>query len=120
MGRLLIKMKVKLNINERVGLLYILPSQESYLTLNLISDLKKELSPTSKEIKEYKIVQEGSRIRWNNKGRKYFKEIQIGETLRRVIVDLLKKLDKEKRLGFEHLTLYEKFIEEEDRKQKGR
>ena len=40
------------------------------------------------------------------------KEIEISEGLKAKIAKFLKQLDKEERLGFEHYSLYEKFVEE--------
>lgn len=57
-------------------------------------------------------VQDGDQIRWNEaEAQKIVKDIELGDTVTNLIVEALKKLDKDGKLRDEHFSLYEKFVE---------
>ena len=102
---------MQLKLSERFVILQIIPEEGSFATLKIVNDLRLVLSPSEAEFKEFEITQEGDMLKWNLKGEEE-KEIAIGEKAADVIVDALKKLDKDKKLTQKHFTVYEKFIKE--------
>jgi len=102
---------MKLNLMERLTLLQILPKEGSYVTLKVIRDLQSELAPNEDEFIEFEIKQEGEKASWNEKGREE-KEIELGIKSEELIKDALERLDRDKKLTFQHLSLFAKFIED--------
>ena len=100
---------MKLNVLERITALGILPEAGNFVTLKIVQNLQMALSLTEAEFKEYGIVQKDDQMTWNEKGREE-KEIKIGEKATDILVEALKKLDKEKKLTNQHFSLYEKFV----------
>ena len=100
---------MKLNLIERLSILQILPQEGNFVTLNVTRKLQESLAPTEEEIKEYGIAQEGTQVTWNEKGTKE-KELEIGEKATDIIVESLEKLDKDKKLTSQHISIYEKFV----------
>jgi len=101
---------MKLNVLERMMLLSVLPKEGSFVTLKVVADLRDELSFSEEEHKKYKFVEDKGRVNWNP-AVDQFKEVHIGEKATDVVVEALKKLDEDKKLTMEHMSLYEKFIE---------
>ena len=102
---------MKLNLLERFTILQILPAEGNFSTLKINRDLQESLAPTEKEFKDFEIVQEDERTRWNQKGM-IEKEIEIGEKATDMIVKSLKKLDEDKKLTAQHISVFEKFVKE--------
>ena len=97
-----------LKVLERVTLLGVLPESGDFLTLKIVRQLRENLSFNEDEIKALSIKTADGRITWNaevDEG----KDVEIGEKATDVVVDCLKKLDKEKKLTQQHYSLYEKF-----------
>jgi hypothetical protein len=107
----MIKMKYKLNIAERLGLLDVLPREGSFITLKIVRDLQSSLSFTEKELEEFGINQEGNNIKWFPEKSNETIEIEIGERAQDIIIAALKKLDESKKLTPNHFNLYELFVE---------
>ena len=101
---------MELSVAERLVLLSVLPEQGDFTTLKVIRTLRETLSFSEDEHKEYKFVQEGMQVRWDDKAEQV-KDITIGEKANDIIVLALSKLNEEKKLKMEHFGLYEKFIE---------
>jgi hypothetical protein len=102
---------MKLNILERLTLLNILPEENNYVTLKIIGELKKDLSFTEEEIKRYKFKNfEDGRVTWDMKADDE-KDINIGEKASDIIKESLNKLNDQKKLKEQHLTVYERFVE---------
>ena len=109
-----------LSLTDRFMLLEILPAQGDFATLKIVRKLREALSLTETEFKEYgvrtagqtlddgTVVPEG-RIAWNAAGNEP-KDIPIGEKATDLIVEALKRLDREKQLTEQHIGLYELFI----------
>ena len=102
---------MKLNVLERIMLLDVLPKEGSFVTLKIVRDLRSDLSFSEEEHKKFKFVESQGRVNWNPAAEQ-FKEVHIGEKATDIIVEALKKLDKEKKLTEGHLTLFEKFCKE--------
>jgi len=102
---------MKLNVFERLVLLPILPAEGDFLTLKIMRELKESLSMSQTDLDEFEIKQAGEQVTWNEKGNEE-REIEIGEKATEIVIDSLKKLDKEKKLTDRHFTVYEKFVKE--------
>ena len=99
-----------LSVGERLVLMSVLPQEGDFITLKVIRKLQEDLSFSEEEHKLYKFVQVENRVSWNDKADQS-KEVEIGEKTKNMIVLALSKLNEEKKLKFEHFTLYEKFID---------
>ena len=100
---------MKLNLIERFTILNLLPKETNFATLKIVRELQKVLSTSEEEFKKYEIKQVEDKITWNVKGNEEV-EIKIGEKATDIIVEELKKLDNEKKLTKQHLSVYDKFI----------
>jgi len=97
---------MKLNVLERVTLMGILPPESNFVTFKILIDLKKALSFSEKEIKDFKIVQKEDRIFW---GKSVDKEITIGEQAIIIINTALQKIDADGKVNEGNYLLFEKF-----------
>ena len=101
---------MKLNVQERLTLLEVLPKEGNFATLRIIRRTQDRLGLADEEYKEFGVKQKGNQISWNEKGREE-RDIQIGESATDIIVGALDKLDSENKLTVQHLTVFEKFKE---------
>ena len=97
---------MKLHVLERITLMGLLPAESNFITFRLLADLKKDLSFTEKEIKDFKIEQKDGRIFW---GKSKDVEITIGEQMTIIIQAALQKIDKEGKVNDSNISLFEKF-----------
>lgn len=109
------KEKMKLGIYERINLQSLLPNQGDFVTLKKSKELVERLVFTDEELKEYEIksVQiDQNRMMWvfNEKGKDYKADIQIGEFCEEVIIKILKEKDSTKTLESFQISLYDKFV----------
>ena len=102
---------MELNILERFMLLQLLPKEGNFVTLKIVRDLQEVLAPTEEEFKELDIKHVDGNTTWNEKGREE-KEITIGEKASDIIIEALKKLDKESKVTENHISIYEKFVKD--------
>ena len=98
---------MKLNVLERITLLQVLPTEGSYITFQILISLKKSLSFTEKEIKDFSINEKEGRVTWK---KSVDKDVEIGEKAIDIIKTSLEKLDKDGKINEHNITLYEKFI----------
>jgi len=104
---------MKLTVLERLALLNILPKEGNFITLKIVRKLREDLSFSEEEIKRLEFKEDEGRVSWNpREAEKIIKDIKIGNKANSIIVEILEKLDKEKKLTDQHFTLYEKFIGE--------
>ncbi len=102
---------MELSVGERLALLDVLPKEGDYTTLKLLRKLREALSFSEGEHKSLKFEKEGDTVRWQEQG-DIPKDIVIGEKTTDIIVDALKKRNRDKTLSDAHFTLYERFIQE--------
>ena len=105
-------MEFKLNVPERLALLNLLPKEDNFINLRILRDAGLKIGFGDKESVEIELTQEGENIKFNAKKGMEEKSVEIGERAYSLICEALEKLDKEKKLIQQHLTLYEKFIED--------
>lgn len=98
-----------LSVEERVITLSLLPKEGSFATLKILTKLRMGLSFTEEELKKWEIVEipKEGRINWETNGEA---EIPIGEKATDIVVDALKKHDREQTLPLQAAGIYEKFI----------
>ena len=102
-------MEYELTLLERLTLLQALPAQGNFATIKIVRKLREDLSLSEKEHKEYNVVLEGDRIRWDLKKEKP-KKVDIGPTSLGIIQKALKGLNDKEQLKDEHITVYERFV----------
>ena len=97
-----------LNVSERIGLLGLLPSEGTVLTLRIVRDLQRELSFSEEELTALKFVSEDNMVRWENEA-EVDKEVEIGDNTRDVVIDIFNKMDVEGKFPMHLLGLFDKF-----------
>lgn len=102
---------MKLTVLERIVLPLILPKEGDYLTLKTAAEAQKEIALTDDEMDEVELkVGDKGQLNWNPKKAKE-KEVKITARATVMIEEALKKLNDEKKLTPDHMTLFEKFVE---------
>jgi flagellar hook assembly protein FlgD len=103
---------MKLNVLERITLMGLLPQESSFVTFKILGDLKKELSFSEKELKDFKIEQKEfngkTQVFWDTKKEKD-KDVTIGEQAIIIVLASLKKVDEEGKVNDGNISLFEKF-----------
>jgi GTP-sensing pleiotropic transcriptional regulator CodY len=100
---------MKLDIRERILLMQLLPEKGSYILYRNMECLKKELSFSEEELESAGIKNVDGRVNWNPE-KDPLKDVEIGESMRDIIVNALKKLDEDGQIDSQNISLYEKFI----------
>ena len=104
-------MEVTLTVLERLVLLSLLPKEGSFLTLKLLRKFREALSFDELELRKLSFVQDGDQVRWDTQtGNKVRKTLKIGDTLVKMITDILKDLDRKEKLTEDQVSLYTKFV----------
>jgi len=102
---------MKLNTLSRLILLNTLPKEGNIMTLKIVRELREELSFSEEEHKELNFREQDGKLSWDMITEDE-KKIEIGEKATDVIVETLKKLDRENKLHEDHLPIWEMFIED--------
>jgi len=100
---------MNLSVLERLMVLGLLPKEGDYATLKILMNLRLSLSFTEAETKEWGIVgdKEAKQTTWETNGEA---DVPIGEKATGIIVDALRKLERDKKLPDQAMGVYEKFI----------
>jgi len=101
---------MKLSVHERLLLLNLLPATGDITSIKLLRKVKEDLSFNEKENKDLGFVQDGEILRWNSEKGNVEKDVTIGEIITELIKTELKKMNEEKKLTDQHISIYEKFI----------
>ena len=101
---------MELSIFERLILLNVLPKEGDFTTLKIVRKLRDDLSFSEDEHKVLEFKNDGGQVQWKLAG-DIAKDISIGEKATDIIVEVLKELNKTKKLTEQHIGLYEKFVE---------
>lgn len=107
-------MKIELNLHERLIFLSLLPTENNFSTLRIIRQVKKDVGLTDEEFIWYEVKQSEDApgiINFNPKKAQEVKEFEIGEVAFQIIKTALDKLDAEKKLKQEHISVYEKIFQ---------
>jgi len=102
---------MQFTVIERITLMSVLPEESNFVTLRILRDMKKDLSFTEKEIKDFNVVINKERVTWDQDSEPADGvEISIGEKAMDIIAESLKGLDEQKKLTDQHFSLCEKFL----------
>jgi hypothetical protein len=101
---------MELTVFDRLILLNILPKEGDFTTLKIVRKLREDLSFSEEEHAALEFKHENGTVQWKQGG-DIPKDVPIGEKASDMIADVLKKLDKEKKLQETHFSLYERFVE---------
>ena len=107
-----------LNLPERINLLGILPQEGNFTTLRIVRTLREQLSLSEAEHAEFGIETKQNdngtiTFNWSNGDAALTpKEFEFQPKALSIIAEALKKLDAQKQLRTEHISLYEAFVEE--------
>jgi len=104
---------MKLTILDRFMLLQILPPEGDLRTMKVVHALRMDLALTAAEIEAWEVkdvpAAEGrSSVVWNETKVEEV-EIDVAGVKTEILVEALRKLDKDKKLGVQHLSICEKF-----------
>jgi hypothetical protein len=102
-------MEKKLNVGERLIILQILPKEGNFATLRLLRDLSAKIGLSAEELEEFEVKQEETKILWNTKGIEE-RPIELKTKEIELISKELKKMDKDRKLDFQHFSIFEKFV----------
>jgi len=108
---------MKLSVTERILALQILPKEGDFVTLNVMRKAQEMLSFTEAEIAKYKFKNiptedGGQRTQWDSSIEQVI-DLRLGNKAISIIGEALEKLDKEKKLEMNQISLYEKFVEKQ-------
>jgi len=104
---------MKLTIMERLTALALLPDKGNLAQMRLTQDLTGKLGLSADEWTEYGVTQEGDQVRWRMDIPQE-KEIDLRPAEIVLLSDALKAADKEKQLTAQHISLYDKIVNEEE------
>ena len=108
-----------LNVFERLLLRNIIPQIQgwNYAHMKEARELMEGLF-TEEEETDLQIEQEGNQVKWKTEKEDgtpipQEREILISDGLKVKVGKFLGQLDQQEKLGFEHMTLYDKFVEDD-------
>ena len=107
---------MKLNVHERMVLIPMLPTDESYAGMGEIVKLKLTLQLTAEEGKELVLPGDGPPRVDQIKAAAHIREIPISEWMTKTIRGIFSKMNEQKQLKEQHLSLYEKFCLDYDKR----
>ena len=100
------------NVQERIGLLSFLPREGNAATLRILREFQNEMSFTEDEKAEMNLVYNDGQYAWDATKAKD-KDIKVGDTMKELIAETLKKLDAGEKLHMSLLSLYDRFVASE-------
>ncbi len=101
---------MKLDVGERIVLLSSLPKEGDLPTIRIVHELRQALSFTEEENEVLNIREEGEQLLWDINADGH-KDIPIGPRAHVLIEETLNRLDAEKAITEDHLSLREKFVD---------
>jgi len=102
---------MKLSVPDRLSLLNILSTVKGTLiTLRVVRDMAALIGFSDDEVREYELRQNGNSYIWKSDAAD--KEIEIGETGRKILAAEFEKLGTSEEMTLQLLPLAEKFIAE--------
>jgi len=105
---------MKLNVNERLVIVGILPEKGNFKTMTTVENAKRVLHLSEEEVKEFELKQQGDNLAWNKKGADKI-ELEISELGTEMIMEAFEELDKKEELTAFHFSVY-KYLKEEAKK----
>ena len=95
-----------LSVLERMVLQNVLPKQDDIMTMRVAQELRQKLGFTEAEHAILQFKQEGEQITWQTLPDV---EIEVGPKAKAIIRGALERMNTEKKLSAEHISLWDKF-----------
>lgn len=105
--------EMKLNIQERLTLVNVVPEKANFDTMSIIEGLKLLLYPSEAEVKKFEIKQDGKTLYWNAEGSKKI-DIKLTEGQRNLLLKQLNSLSERDDLDFNQYSVLKRFREEKE------
>ncbi len=102
---------MELGIQDRLALLVVLPHEGSFTNLKIVRQLREELSFNDEENKLLDFKEDGDKLKWDEDA-VFSKEVEIGDTARKIIQKALKGASSQEKLPEACMDVYEIFVEE--------
>lgn len=104
---------MKLNVLERLTVLNFMGAiqEEKLAFMQARRTIMEKVGLDAEENEHFKVAQDGENLRWDPERGTEEVEIDLNGAEKAMIVDQLKKLEDEGRVRDEHISLYEKFVE---------
>jgi len=100
-----------LTVHERLALLELLPTENTFAGITEIHRAKLHLSLTAEEMEELEVVYESGMVQWNQeKALSMDKDIPFGEWMVNAIRLILVDRDKASEITEREMSLFEKFV----------
>ena len=100
-----------LTVHERLALLEMLPTENTFAGITYIYRSKLHLSLTTEEMEELEVVYESGMVQWNQeKALSMDKDIPFGEWMVNTIRGILMKRDKASEITEREMARCEKFV----------
>jgi hypothetical protein len=101
---------MKFSVVERIELTKLLPmpTEANAMTFKILFDFKASISFSEKEYKEFGIEEKNNRISWKSSKDK---EIPMGDKLKELLSEPLKKLNEQSKLSIYQYSLWVKIVE---------
>jgi len=106
---------MKLNIQERLTLVNLVPEKGSFVTMSIVEGLRLVLYPSEVEVKKFDLKQNERVLTWNDEGTKRV-EIKLSDLQRKFLMDILEERSQENDLDFQQYTTYKRLKEENKEK----
>ena len=104
---------MKFSIKDRLHLLQVMPKEGNLTTVKVLRQVQEELEFSEDELDTYEIETDSrGGVSWNEEGKKFEKEVEISDRVKKLIRKSLKELDKKGKLYINLIDLYEMFIPE--------
>ena len=102
---------MKLSLKNRLLLDAMLPKEGKFETLIVISDIRKKITITQKEVVDFEIKSlDSGGIGWNEKGIKAELDVEFSEIESSEIAKVLKKKSEDEKLSMDDVELYKEFV----------
>jgi len=106
---------MEFQVVERMMLLNLLSTAEGDVTaLRVVRETQNKLGFSDEEREALNFQQDANQVRWNAEADQAV-EVDIGKAAHKLIAEKLLALSVQKKLTLNQLTLYERFVEEEEK-----
>jgi hypothetical protein len=102
-------MNLKMNVKDRLVLQSILPQQGSMLTMTIVQEVQDKIKITSDEISKLNMKETKQGITWDAE-KKIELELELNDSIKKVLKESAQKADKEEKVTTENLSLIQKLI----------
>lgn len=107
-----VETKVRLDGSERIALFFALPREGEIGTMKAVRALKEMIELDEEEKKAAGFVRQGNSLTWKDEVDIDEQEYTLSPSMVSAVVDVLKKLNSDKKLPDTLVTVYEKFFPE--------